>query len=506
MKLLSKKIFVLLLVLSPFLLICQTEGDSNAVVTFDFNGRSLGESSGILKAKSSDANFVEDRFGNAESAIYLNGSVNSYLNLGTSPELKPEVVTISLWVNIARAIYYGKGYRVNPILLIKNRPDDDFNLAYAIFYQLDEGRFNVASTQDSTKVAQVTSVNKVGFNSWYHLVLTSNYDYLSFYINGKLQGKSLKKFETKFLQTDSLMIGNTANKKNERYTAGIFDDIKIFKRVLNEKEIYDLYTADNPNKSSVWISFIFKTLTVLAGIFLIAFLLVWQRRRNLKTAKNRLDNNRKLHEMEIRTLKSQMNPHFIFNSLNSIQEFIMTGQNGKAELYLSKFSKLIRDLLESNANESLTLKEEVEILKGYIEMEMLRFDNSFSYSIEINEHINKNQIKLPHLMIQPFIENAIWHGILARKGAGKITINFDLDTDSTLKCTVDDNGIGRKASQKIENTFKKKSLALSIVKQRLDLMAQSLKVNCSVEIIDKTDETGESAGTKVILILPIIDK
>ena len=246
-------------------------------------------------------------------------------------------------------------------------------------------------------------------------------------------------------------------------------------------------------------------LGILGGIFVIAFLLVWQRRRALKRIKDKLDVNRKLHEMEIRTLKAQMNPHFIFNSLNSIQQFIMTGDNVKAELYLSKFSKLIRDLLESNANESLLLSEEVQIIRGYIEMEMLRFDHSFSYSIHVDDKLNQSQLKLPHLMIQPFVENAIWHGLLSKKGSGTITVSFNYENTTTIRCSIDDDGIGREASKTQETTFKRKSLALSIVKQRLDLMAQSLKVECYVDIIDKTNQLGEATGTRVVIVLPILN-
>lgn len=480
--------------------------DTNTSITFNFNKHSFIELNNLVKPKYSNAVLVEDRFGNAESAVSINGNINSYLNLGTSRLLKPKTVTFSLWVNIGRALFYGKGYRANPILLLKNSPGDDFNIAYAIFYQLDEKRFNAVSTQDSTKVAQLNSVNKVVFNRWYHLVLTSDYNYLSFYVDGRLQGRSIKKFETTFLDSDSLMIGHTANKKNERFTVGVFDDIQIFHRVLNEKEIEELYYSNNPNKSLVLIKIILKIAAFACCIFLIAFLMVWQRRRSLQRVKDKLDTNRQLHEMEIRTLKAQMNPHFIFNSLNSIQQLVMTRENDKAEVYLSKFSKLIRDLLESNANESLLLAEEIRIIKGYIEMEMLRFDAAFSYSVYVDDKLNPEQIKLPHLMIQPFIENAIWHGLLTKQGSGFIDIRFDYDSDVTIKCSIDDNGIGREASKKNESTFKRRSLALSIVKQRLELMGLTLKVACKVDIIDKMNQQGQACGTRVEIILPILKK
>jgi hypothetical protein len=481
-----------------------SQTDSNLVLTFDFNNQTYNEKSNLTKLNAVGVSLVEDRFYNEASAVCLNGHINSYLSLGTSKLLKPKTGSISLWVNIHRRIYAGRGGHFNPLFMLKNGPQEDFNNAYSIAYA-PAGVFVAVSSKDSLEEAQVSSVNQVKFARWYHLVITSDTNYFTFYIDGKLQGRSMKKFETTFLESDSLVIGHSASYKNSRFTNGVFDDIQIFHRVLNEKEVRDLYNAPNPNKAKVIWQTILKWVGVFASIVVAAFLIVWRRQRNLKRASEKLDLESKLHEMEIRTLKSQMNPHFIFNSLNSIQQFIMTGENAKAELYLSKFSRLMRDLLESNTKESILLSEEVDILKGYIEMEMLRFDNSFSYSIQLDTKLNQQQVKLPHMMIQPFVENAIWHGLLKKQGNGKIGVHFEYINNFTLRCTVDDNGIGRKASANHENTFKKKSLALSIVEQRLSLIRQTLKLDCKVEIMDKTDLQGLAAGTRIIIILPILN-
>jgi hypothetical protein len=484
-------------------LYCASQTDSNLVLTFDFNDHTFNEKKGLLKAKPLGVNLVEDRFGNDASAVFLSGHIQSYLSLGTSDLLKPTKTTISIWVNLSRRNFAGKGYDSNPIFIVKNGPQDDFYVAYAIGYDCYSKRFGAGSTLDSTKEVSIFGINETKFGIWYHFVMTSDDKNLAFYINGILQGRSEKNFRTKFLTSDSVIIGHSANKKNERFSIGVFDDIQIFHRVLSEPEIKELYNAPNPNRLASIGYEVLKWLLILVGIIVVASLIVWRRQIALKRASEKLNLEIKLHEMEIRTLRSQMNPHFIFNSLNSIQQFIVSGDNVKAEMYLSKFSKLIRDLLESNANEGLLLVEEVEILKGYLEMEMLRFDNSFSYAIKVDDKLNAQKIKLPHLMIQPFVENAIWHGLLIKKGGGSIDVNFEYESLTTIKCIIDDNGIGREASKKRENTFKKKSLALSMVKQRLEFMAQSLKCNCNVEIIDKINEQGIATGTKVVVILPI---
>jgi hypothetical protein len=480
------------------------EPDSNMVFNFNFNNHSFREQNNLISIKPVGVMLVEDRFGNSESAIFLNGHLNSYLNLGTEQVLKSPITTISLWININRRVYAGRGYDSNPILIVKNGQGDDFIVAYSILYECSNNRFSVCSTKDSVTECILNSVQEVTFGKWYHLVFTSDNRELSFYVNGKLQGRCNKNFETQFLSADSVLIGSTGSKKNERYTNAIFDDIQISRRVLGEAEILALYHAPDPNRGRIIRQLIFKWAGIAVCIFLTAYLMVWRRRRALKKTREKLELDRRFHELEIRTLKAQMNPHFIFNSLNSIQQLIMQSENAKAELYLAKFSKLIRELLETNTRESLTIAEEAAILNGYLEMETLRFGQSFSYHVSVDGSINQEQTMIPHMMVQPFAENAVWHGLLPKTGSRILNIKFSFDTAGIICCTVDDNGVGRAAGMKKESTFKKKSLALSFVKQRLELLQEILHVPCGVEIIDKVNETGEALGTKVIIFLPVL--
>lgn len=239
---------------------------------------------------------------------------------------------------------------------------------------------------------------------------------------------------------------------------------------------------------------------IVLGILLVAILIITYllgRQKGLKSEHQRV-------KLEQKLLISQMNPHFMFNCLNSIQQFIMSGQNNQAEIYLSKFSKLIRELLESSAKDNLTVKEDLNILKAYLEMESLRFGPSFYYSIKMDSKIDIEHTYIPHLMIQPFVENAIWHGLLAKNDDGHVDIRFEYVSNKTIKCIIDDNGVGRDASLHKETTFKKNSLALSFVKQRIDLIKKTYKIEGRVDIIDKKDANGASLGTTVIIILPIL--
>lgn len=210
-----------------------------------------------------------------------------------------------------------------------------------------------------------------------------------------------------------------------------------------------------------------------------------------------------LREIQDAALRSQMNPHFLFNSLNSIRYFIVTNDNDKAAGYLTKFSRLIRMILENSKKKLVSLGEEIQLLELYVKMEQIRFENKFDYEVNLAADINKNEVMLPPMLIQPYIENAIIHGINPKDDRGKIILNFKLDAPF-LVIEIEDDGIGRMQSMqhKKESVFKKKSLGLSITKARLDL-ADTRKHKADLKIIDMVDEQKIGIGTKVIIRLPV---
>ena len=218
-----------------------------------------------------------------------------------------------------------------------------------------------------------------------------------------------------------------------------------------------------------------------------------------------LENERKAATAKLQSMRLQMNPHFLFNALNSIQQMIMTGNEEKATLYLSKFSKLLRMVLTHSDREVVTLKEEIEMLKLYIELEALRFEDTFIYSIDIENGIDRDDNKVPTLLIQPFVENAIWHGLLHKEGMRSLNIRFfDNEVDS-LQCVVEDNGIGREAAR----TFAKKSAqnnhtskGVSVAEERLKIFNEHNNDSSKLEIVDLKNKNGEASGTKVIITLP----
>ncbi|MCC6372583.1 MAG: histidine kinase, partial [Bacteroidia bacterium] len=272
--------------------------------------------------------------------------------------------------------------------------------------------------------------------------------------------EALKYYEIGVIAKDSLQSADNKKQALEKeFNYNLEKKESENKLLLQQTQIQNLKLKQNTY-------FLFGLGGIALLVLIIAYLFIRQNR--LKAA------HQKLH-MEQKLISSQMNPHFVFNSLNAINHLIMTGENEKAEPYLGKFANLIRELLESNTKESISLKEEEGILNGFLEMESRRFSKSFNYSIKIDEALNTDATHIPHMMVQPFIENAIWHGLLAKDGERLVNVHFTYDTDKTLKCVVEDNGIGREASAKKHNTFKSKSLALSFVKQRLELLSETLK-------------------------------
>jgi LytS/YehU family sensor histidine kinase len=208
-----------------------------------------------------------------------------------------------------------------------------------------------------------------------------------------------------------------------------------------------------------------------------------------------------MNDLETKAIRTQMNPHFIFNALNTLQRFILEEDIANANSYLTKFSKLLRKVLESGNSESISLKEELEILKSYVEIEQLRFDKSFEFSL-VSEINFPEQIQIPFMLIQPFVENAIWHGLLPKKDQRTLNIHFSDADENRIRCCIEDNGVGRKFSFSHRDPFKKKSMAIDFIQQRLDILQKATGINCFFTITDKENAQGQSEGTFVEILIP----
>ncbi len=236
----------------------------------------------------------------------------------------------------------------------------------------------------------------------------------------------------------------------------------------------------------------------LGGVVLLVIILAV-----LLIRQNRLRDQQQNLLLQQKLFRSQMNPHFIFNSLTSIQNFIMDAEAHQASKYLSRFSKLIRNILDSSIEEFVPLEEEISTIENYLELQKIRFKNKFDYSIEIDKAINPENVNIPPMLAQPFIENSIEHGIKHKKSKGNIHIRFIL-LNNRIVLEVEDDGVGRKKAQEILFRQDKdhKSLATAITHERIKVLNKKLKKKITLRILDLKNEDDDSIGTKIVINLP----
>jgi LytS/YehU family sensor histidine kinase len=215
--------------------------------------------------------------------------------------------------------------------------------------------------------------------------------------------------------------------------------------------------------------------------------------------------NTRMLETQFLNLRLQMNPHFLFNSLSSIQHLIVSNQTHEAYTYLTVFSHFLRSVLKYADKTFISLQEEIQMLEMYIKLESLGFDKSFNYDITIDEKLDTEDILIPPLMIQPLIENAIWHGLVNKEGDKYFSLQFHNDGDDNLVCLVEDNGIGRKKAAAINLQSLQSSIheskATKLLKQRLELLRQKTSKEASIYFED-IYEHNLPAGTRVQVIIP----
>jgi anti-sigma regulatory factor (Ser/Thr protein kinase) len=210
-------------------------------------------------------------------------------------------------------------------------------------------------------------------------------------------------------------------------------------------------------------------------------------------------------ELEMQALRAQMNPHFIFNSLNSINRFILQNDRTQASEYLTKFSRLVRMILQNSQASLISLESELDCLGLYLEMEALRFSNHFAYKISVSKDLEPEILKVPPLIIQPYVENAIWHGLMHKEEKGQLDIEA-LQEDNYLYVKVIDNGIGRKKAAEFasKSATKHKSMGLRITADRIAIMQRSNGTESPVTINDLVNADGSAAGTEVSIKIPVM--
>ena len=238
---------------------------------------------------------------------------------------------------------------------------------------------------------------------------------------------------------------------------------------------------------------------------LVALLLIYYQNRIRyirREAQLREKYTRQLSEVQLLALRSQMNPHFLFNTINSINHFILKSDREAASGYLGKFSRLMRQVLQNSQQDMLTLQQELEAIQLYVELEQLRYDHKFSFVLDIDSDIVTSEVLIPPLVIQPFLENAIWHGLAPRLKGGELYLGIRQESSSVF-IVIRDNGIGRQNAKK-HTSSSKISLGASLVQNRIEVISQLYRMEAKVETIDLYARDGNAAGTEIRIQLPLI--
>jgi tetratricopeptide (TPR) repeat protein len=219
---------------------------------------------------------------------------------------------------------------------------------------------------------------------------------------------------------------------------------------------------------------------------------------------NKLKTEQKVLVLQQKLFRSQMNPHFIFNSLTSIQNFIVREDTRKANVYLSRFSELVRSILDNSSQEYILLEKEISAIRNYLELQQVRYRDTFDYTIDVDEAIDAENLMIPPMLAQPFIENSIEHGIRHKTTLGHINVRFK-QVDHMIYIEVEDDGVGREKAREVEIQQQKdhRSMATSITRERLETLNKKLKYKISLTITDLHNALGEATGTKVVFEIPI---
>ena len=249
-----------------------------------------------------------------------------------------------------------------------------------------------------------------------------------------------------------------------------------------------------------WQTAWFKLFCVLAAVVLLIYFI--QRRIQFirETEQQKIKHEKELMELEARALRSQMNPHFIFNSMNSIKSLINKNENDTAAGYLTTFSKLIRTLFQNSDKREVSLHEELETCKLYTQLERMRFGDKVEFIFNVDESIDLKDIKVPALILQPFIENAIWHGLVPKETGGKVIVSVK-ENNGSVECIIDDDGIGRELSKQYKTQYESthESKGIGLTQSRLELDKLLNEREDTINITDKKDEHGNAEGTKVVI-------
>ncbi len=311
-------------------------------------------------------------------------------------------------------------------------------------------------------------------------------------------------YRYKLQNYDSEWILATANQRKAEYRKVAPGSYRFFVTGSNNDGIWNengisLTIIIKPPWYNTWIfrlSVLFFLTFLIWGIVLARIRTV---RKKHEVERKMLSIEKQIFELEQKALRLQMNPHFMFNSLNAIQNFVLANDTDKAVNYLAKFSHLMRMILANSTASLITLKDELKSLTYYLDLEKLRFDDKFDYIIDRDPAIDEEFVEIPPMLFQPYVENAIIHGLINSPRRGLLEINLKRINRGTLLCTIRDNGIGREKANELRNEsgIKRQPKGMIITQERIEIFNKQNRKNFSVKVTDLKDQQGEATGTQV---------
>ena len=282
--------------------------------------------------------------------------------------------------------------------------------------------------------------------------------------------------------------------RNRRYVYEVISNAQLQKR----QEVIESITKENEQVTQRLQRN--QTAMMVGGLLVIlfSFLLFFLYRQF------QLNNEKKILSMEQRILRSQMNPHFLFNALNAIKLYIIKNDQNNAINYLNKFSKLIRKILDTSAHKEITLQEELDTVSLYMNIENIRFDHAIDFSIEIEEGVNPSLVRIPSLILQPFLENALWHGLSLKEGSKTLKLSIRRNTETYIQIVIQDNGIGRVAAAQLkeDRLLQRRSYGIAITRERLTNFSKTFQNRFMLDMKDLFNPDGSAAGTEVSISIP----
>lgn len=422
--------------------------------------------------------------------IYFNKALTINLKYGKKRSILISMSNIGN-INLANKNYENALSTYKEALKISESIPDNVNTAI-INIKLGKA-YNSIGEYKKANLFLLKGLNMSLDNEMFNSVLDA-YEGLIDYARGIKDAQGVYDYSNLYISLkDSLFNESSLNKISELETK--------FKTVEKEKEIVVLKSEQQMQEIEIRLQKSLKYSIVILLLILILTSLLLFNRYKLKKEKEKSEIEKARIQIEQRLLHSQMNPHFIFNSLNSINSFISENNTKEAQTYLSKFAKLMRLILENSRKTTVALYDEIQTLQINLELEQLRFDGRFKFIIDIDKNIDPEDIYIPPLLIQPFIENAIKHGIKGKISKGLITLKIIAD-GNILKCIVEDNGVGRDITMKNKKSTEHASLGTQVTMERLEILRQQKNQQVGVEIIDLLDKNGIGIGTKIILNIP----